>query len=263
MNGYRLSDFCKRVIARTILVWALPFVFFAHAYAGESGERIGLTYDASAEVHASYLWRGLYAGGPSLQVSADVGYGGAYFTAWFNVGASDIRFTKFQPELDLLLGFKRWGLNVFLLYIHNFDCGFFDFHNHVGRGNRFEIDASYTISDRIPLRLLWATRLSAADGYVNAKGDTVFAYSSYAEVSYTWRLQDQWSIYAAVGVTPWRSCYTGYERNWALQNIELRLRKDFDVAPRCGMMLQGQVAVSPMNALQPINLNITYGVYLK
>ena len=278
----------RKVIALALCVGALPFVFYARAYASESTritglwdeykQPVGFTYGAQARIQTTYLWRGIYAGGANVQGSANVGYGGLYAVMWWNIGVTDWSFKTFEPEVDLSIGFRRWGLDIFLLYIHNFNAGFFDFGNYPDKGNRLELDIRWTVSEKLPLSFLWATRVAAADGYMNATGDTVRAYSSYAEISYTQALPFGLSLYGAVGITPWKSCYTFYQRDFAVQNIEVRLRKNWSVSERCGMMIQGQLSINP-SALaedhttaqwkpefpfeQSVNANIAFGVYLK
>lgn len=251
-----------------MIVGALPFVFSASAYAGEKidlwedyRKPVKFTYSAQARIQTSYLWRGLYCGGPNVQASANVGYGGLYFNMWWNIGASDMHFRQFQPEVDLSLGFERWGLNIYALFIHNFNTGFFDFNNYYDKGNRLELNVMYTLSTKVPLTIRWGTRVAAADSYLDDAGNIVRAYSSYAEISYTHNMRDGWSIFGAIGMTPWKGTYN--PRGAALQNIELRLRKDWSVSKYCGVMLQGQMAVSPMQEINVINLNIACGVYLK
>lgn len=270
--------FCSKVIALAIYVGALPFLFCASAYAQENAgvkeetrekvdlwedyrKPVGLTYGVQARIQTSYLWRGLYCGGPNIQASANVGYGGLYFDAWWNIGVSDWTFHKFQPELDLTLGFNRWGLNIYALYIHNFDTPFFDFGNSPDRTNRLELNAMYTLSSKIPLTFRWATRIAASDCYINASGEIVRAYSSYAEVSYTQQLRDGWSLYGAIGMTPWKGCYNA--NGAALQNIEVRVRKDWELDHRCGLMVQGQVCVNPTAPVDVLLTNIAFGVYLR
>ena len=260
-----------------LCIGALPFVSSASAYAQEKVESeewrveskyfddyskpVGLTYNAQARIQTSYLWRGLYCGGANIQASANVGYGGLYFDMWWNIGVTDWTFKTFEPEVDFSLGFARWGLNVYLLYIHNFNCPFFDFHNYADRGNRLELDLRYTLSSKIPLSILWATRIAASDPVLNNQGEVVRAYSSYLELSYTQALPSGFSLYGAIGMTPWKGVYNPYGA--ALQNIEVRLRKDWSVAERCGLMLQGQLAVNPAAPINVINLNAIFGVYLK
>ena len=208
-----------------LCVGALPFIFCAHAYAGEERLRVtgdglweeykkpvGLTYNAQARIQTSYLWRGLYCGAANIQASANVGYGGLYLDMWWNIGVTDWTFKTFQPEVDFSLGFSRWGLDVYLLYIYNFECGFFNFDAYPangGAGNRLELNVRYTLSPKIPISFLWASRIAASDHYtverVTDEGlvtDTIRAYSSYAEISYTQKLPDGWSIYGAIGMTP-------------------------------------------------------------
>ena len=293
----------KRVIALVLCIGALPFVFNASAYAGEKAKSegletkgetkqstaewlwedykkpVGLTYNAQAKIQAAYLWRGQYSGAFNLQASANVGYGGLYFDMWWNLGTYDWSFNSFQPEVDFSLGFSRWGLNIYMLYVHNFDCGFFDFSNKFGGGNRLELDVLYTLSNKVPLTIRWATRVAASDGYFpDSISPLQRAYSSYLELSYTHKFKYDISLYGAVGISPWKSTYTWYVRDFGVVNIDVRLRKDWSLSERCGLMLQGQVMLNPSMlaydpksyewhpnapAAQTVNANIAVGVYLK
>ena len=136
------------VITLVLCIGVLPFLFPTSAQAQEAQEHnaayyfdeykepVGFTYGAKVVLNANYLWRGLYCGALNIQPSANVGYGGLYLDMWWNIGVPDWKFNAFQPELDLSLGFARWGLDIYVLYIHNFNCGFFDFNNYADRGNR-------------------------------------------------------------------------------------------------------------------------------
>lgn len=289
-------SYIQKVVALVVLIGALPFLNNASASARKGEEEsqesrvesrwlddysqpVGFTYSAQATLNAAYLWRGLYVGAANLQASASVGYGGLYADLWWNIGTTDWRFNTFQPEMDITIGFNRWGLNAYALLVHNFNCGLFDFSNRVGRGgNSFEVGLRYTVSSKLPLSILWSTRLSATDGYISTQGDTIRAYSTYAEISYTHPLPHGLSLYGAIGITPWKSVYTGYQRDFAVQNIEIRLRKDWDLSKHCGLKLQGALSINP-SALaadkttaqwhpytpdnQSINANICAGIYLK
>lgn len=280
----KVEQFLKRAVASALIVGALPLLFCARASAQESRwlddykAPVGFTYGAQARVQAAYMWRGLYCGGPNIQGSANVGYGGLYFDMWWNLGVTDWKFEHFQPEVDFSLGFSRWGLNLYLLYIHNFNTGLFDFNNYPDKGNRLEIDVAYTVSSKLPLGIRWATRIAASDGYRNAQGDTVRAYSSYAEINYTQNLPYGLSLYGAFGFSPWKSIYSFFQRDFTVCNVEVRLRKDWDAGNRCGLMLQGQLCINPSELAadhrtaewhpylpgnQSVNANITFGVYLK
>lgn len=284
----------KKVIALAVLVGALPFVFCTHAYAEEAANSqepkaksqllddytkpVGFTYSAKATLQTAYLWRGLYSGAMNVQADASVGYGGLYLTMWWNIGVTNWKFDTFQPEVDFSLGFNRWGLNVYMLYIHNFNCGFFDFANYADKGNRLEINARYTISSKIPLAIHWGTRVSAADGYLDDNGELHRAWSSYFQLSYTQALPYGLSLYGAVGMSPWKSVYSRFKGDFVVNNVELSLTKDWSVSTHCGMALFGKVVVNPSAIArdkssvqwhpdspgnQSVNANIGFQVYLK
>ena len=238
---------------------------------------MGFTYGAQARIQTTYLWRGIFAGGANVQGDVNVGYGGLYADMWWNIGVTDWTFKTFEPEVDLSIGFRRWGLDVYLIYIHNFKHGFFDLGYYESGRNALELGARWTVSDKLPLSIFWSTRFTNADSYI-LSGDTIHAYSSYAEISYTQALPFGLSLYGAIGITPWKSCYTFYQRDFAVQNVEVRLRKAWSASERCGLMIQGQLSINP-SALaadkatakwkpefpfeQSINANIAFGVYLK
>lgn len=280
----------KKVLALAFFAGALPFINYASAHAKEDDKSVadwlwedyrkpvGFTYNAKATLNAAYLWRGLYAGGPNIQASANVGYGGLYADMWWNLGVYDWRFESFQPEVDFSLGFNRWGVDVFLLYVHNFDSHFFDFNNGFGGGNRLEVNVKYTLSNKVPLTIHWATRVSASDGYFDASNQLARAWSSYLEISYVHKFPYAISLSGALGITPWKSCYTEYVHDFGVVNIDIRLRKDWSLCERCGLLLQGQFSMNPTllaadpqsarwlpfePAGQTVNANLSVGVYLK
>ena len=288
----------RRGITLALLVGVLPFFFIAGAQAQETEtpaesapvkkdaayyfdeykQPVGLMYAVEASINTAYMWRGISVGGLNIQPYAKVGYGGLYVDMWWNIGATDWYFRQFLPELDLQIGFNRWGINASVMFIHNFNCRFFDFSNHPDGGNALEARLRYTVSSKLPLSFLWATRIGASDGYLNAAGDTIRAYSSYAEISYTQALPYGLSLYGAIGITPWKSFYTGYQGDFAVQNIEIRLRKDWTASERCGLMIQGVLSINPTAlandpttahwtpadvSRQSINANLAFGFYLK
>ncbi len=194
---------------------------------------IGFQYGASASVVSNYLWRGLYVGGLSLQADATVGYGGFFVNMWWNIGASDWTFRQFNPEIDLAVGFSRWGLSVYYLHMYYFDhyadgtrSRFFDMRNYTpgGGGTTGEWRVSYRVSNRLPLSVLIAFRTFGRDGY-RQDGVLRRAYSTYIEAGYDFALPCDWLLAARVGMTPARSLYTGYEGDFAVTLVGLRLQK--------------------------------------
>ena len=190
-------------------------------------------WSASATLTSNYIWRGLYVGGPSLQMDATVSYAGVFANMWWNVGATDWAFSGFNPEVDLTLGYSRWGLTVLYMHMFYFDkysdgtpSRFFDFRNHLKGGTTGEWRISYRVSDRIPLSCLVAMRTFGRDGY-EVNGVVKRAYSTYIELGYDFDLGENWSLVARVGITPAKSLYTGYRGDFAVSLVGLKLNKNW------------------------------------
>lgn len=240
------------------------------------------SWSASAAVTSNYIWRGLYCGGPSLQVDATVGYAGFYANMWWNIGATDWTFSALNPEVDFAIGFSRWGLDINYLHCFYFDkypdgtpSRFFDFRNHPkgGGGTTGEWRVSYRVSDRVPLRFLVSLRTFGRDGYMASMaghdgypagvqpGDGVYlylkrAYSTYIEVGYDFALGENWQLDARVGVTPAKSLYTGYEGNFAVTLVGLKLHKTWALE-HCAVKGFANVMLQPWqvtkdNLIRPI-----------
>lgn len=221
----------KRSVFTVVLCTAVLFIAGAHVHAQDStstrsqwlddySKKVGLTWGAKLDVHANYLWRGLRVSGLCHQGDVNVGYGGAYVDAWWSVGATDWQFKGFFPEMDLSIGFNRWGLNAYFIYVTCFD----------GKENATgEVRVRYTVSSKLPLSLLITTRPCLKDHYLNDAGEKVRAYSTYFELGYDFAMPWDLTLAARVGFTPWKSLYTGYRGDFAVNNINLILTKTWNV----------------------------------
>lgn len=203
-------------------------------------------WSASATMTSNYIWRGLYCGGPSLQLDATVGYAGFYANMWWNVGAADWTFASFNPEVDFTIGFSRWGLNINYLHCFYFDrysdgtpSRFFDFRNHPrgGGGTTGEWRVAYThpvYTSRqgltTSLNALCAFRTFGRDGYYDEQLGLKRAYSTYIEVGCDQELGQNWMLSAKVGLTPAKSMYTGYQGDFAVTLVGLKLIKQWQLS---------------------------------
>lgn len=197
------------------------------------------SWSANATLTSNYIWRGLYVGGPSLQVDATVNYAGFFANMWWNVGSKDWTFSRFNPEVDISIGFSRWGLSVYYIHMYYFDqyvdgtpSSFFDFSNHPpqnmggGGGTTGEWRVAYRVSDKLPLSMLVGVRTFSRDGYV-VNGELKRAYSTYIELGYDFDLTHNWHLDTRLGITPAKSLYTGYQGDFAVTLIGLKLNKSW------------------------------------
>lgn len=214
-----------------IIFLLLPFVAEA-----ETKKDSLFDWSASATLTSNYIWRGLNCGGVSLQADATVSYAGVFANMWWNVGSTDWAFSGFNPEVDITIGYSRWGLTVLYMHMFYFDTysngtlsRFFDFRNHIKGGTTGEWRVLYRVSDRIPLSCLVALRTFGRDGYL-VNGELKRAYSTYIELGYDFNLGENWMLATRVGMTPAKSLYTGYKGDFAVTLVGMKLTKSWSLA---------------------------------
>ena len=207
------------------------------------------SWSASALVTSNYIWRGLYVGGPSVQLDATVSYAGLFANVWWNIGARDWTFSSLNPEVDVAIGFSRWGLSVYYLHCFYFDhyadgtmSRFFDFRNNTQGGTTGEWRVIYNrpvyTNKRgwtTSVNGLCAVRTFSRDGYyAEARGEEVWkrAYSTYIEVGVDQTWGQDWSLAARLGITPAKSIYTFYKGDFAVALVGLKLNKGWVLGER-------------------------------
>jgi len=264
------GGYLQRGLTLSVLVGVMLSLFALRCPAED------FSWYARAEVDANYVWRGLYNGGLSLRAEGEVSYYGFFANMWWNIGATDWHWgktdatgagiTKFNPEVDISLGYRWRGLSVLYMHMYYFDhyadgrmSRFFDWGNHApgGGGITSEWRVSYRISDRVPLRLLWCTRTFGRDGYM-LNGELKRAYSTYIEARYDQPLPMDFTLTGVIGVTPWKSLYTAFEKDFAVINLSIALSKSWQVAKGCSVDVGGELMLNP-SSMQPL-WNIYAGV---
>ena len=228
------------------------------------------TWNASAVVTSNYIWRGLYVGGPSVQVDATVDYKGLFANMWWNIGATDWTFSELNPEVDLSIGYSRWGVTVMYMHMYYFDrykdgtiSKFFDFKNHERGGGgttgewRVLYGAPVYTSPKgltTSINALCGVRTFGRDGYYDANGELKRAYSSYLEVGCDQELGENWSLSARLGVTPAKSLYTGFQGDFAVTLVGLKLNKSWGLGDKA-MRRAGRLNAFAHMMLQPWQVN--------
>ena len=234
------------------------------------------SWSASALVTSNYIWRGLYVGGPSVQLDATVGYAGFFANVWWNVGASDWTFSALNPEVDVAIGFSRWGLSVYYLHCFYFDryadggmSRFFDFRNNTQGGTTGEWRVIYNrpvyTNKRgwtTSVNGLCAVRTFSRDGYyaeasrLEGEKEWKRAYSTYIEVGVDQTFGQNWSLVARLGITPAKSIYTFYKGDFAVALVGLKLNKGWVLGERREAMRRaGRLDAFVHVMLQPWQVN--------
>lgn len=203
----------KRTIACVLVVMAL--LTAGHVSAQDKG----ISFSAGSDLVSSYIWRGIYEAGISLQPTMTMSAGNFSATAW---GTVDFASTSYK-EMDITLAYTLGPVTLSLADLYwegvagNRDMisrNYFTFDNH--SPHRIEVGANWVVSEKIPFTLSWYTILfGAAD--INSEGKR--AYSSYLEIAYPFQVKGI-DMKAGVGMVPWNAYGTyGVDRDFYVQNI--------------------------------------------
>ncbi len=226
---------------------------------------VTFAYEAGAELHSTYIWRGTYIGGLSLQPSVSVGYEGEHtmfdFNVWGNVGASNWFFdksTKLVPEIDITATFTVHHLNVG--FIHYYYCDGSNFFSWQEINKVYQEDNSSStevfvgfnfkeFNDKAGAYINWYTTVAGRDGRKLDDGTVKRAYSSYLELGYEIEFERiGMSFDANIAFSPWASEDIYGNEKFAVQCLSLRVEKEW-AWDACSLTLfaQGMMNPSAMN----------------
>ena len=241
---------------------------------------VEFAYDAGAELVSSYIWRGQYNGGLSLQPDLEIGYDGSHSSlrigAWGNIGASDWMFkkdqgdgtgyTKFMPEIDIVGTFTLYGLSVGFNHYYYCDgsnffswknADLFDENGDVKTTTTTEVWAGYNFNHffgpKAGAYINWYTTVAGGDFNYDEDADTYSrAWSSYLEIGYEYCFEDAGvTLGAQVGMSPWKSDLYGNDK-FAVTNVSLKINKDWEFE-HMTLSLFGQGTVNP-NGIDKTNV---------
>lgn len=183
----------------------------------ESNVQIGL------DLQAKYVWRGMEMmtdeAAPVLFPSMNCQYKGLYVYAMGGYAING----KYA-EVDLGASYTWKGMSIgFNDYYYPTVNGAEDEYFKGGKNTGHWLEACITYApEKLPLWITVSSFFAGADKYVNDDGDSKNAYSTYLELGTYWEFLKSNRISAAVGMTPGRSCYNGYEQKFKVCNVDLK-----------------------------------------
>ena len=226
--------FMMTIFLSSAMVWA------------EDEERCN--FSVGADMVSSYVWRGMWLSGTSIQPEIGLSVGGFSIGAW---GSVDIAAFGAYKEVDLTASysFGNFTAGLFNYWISSEgEYNYFDFSENTA--HQLEVNLLYTF-DPFPLTLGWNTIIAGSDHYMDNNGKSKRAYSTYAEASYAFSIKDV-NLDAAVGASLWKSStlYTGdfWRRGtdgFAVVNIALTASKDIKITDKYSLGIFGQIAFNP------------------
>lgn len=189
----------------------------------------GISFGGGCDLVSSYVWRGVYEAGVSLQPTLTMSAGNFSATAW---GSADFASTSYK-EMDITLACTLGPVTLSLADLYweggagsrePIERHYFTFDSR--SPHRIEVGASWVVSDKMPVTLSWYTILfGAAD--LDSRGRR--AYGSYFEIACPFRVKGI-DMKAGVGMVPWNAYGTyGVDRDFYVQNVFLNAGKTWNI----------------------------------
>ena len=217
-----------------------------HVWAEDDGK---CDLSISAEVVSTYVWRGSYQTGTSIQPFMEFTVGGFSLGTW---GSVDIAGFGYK-EVDLMASFSFKNVTVGLYdtwIAGEMNYNYFD----LSKTTLHLLEAWVAYSfDRIPLSIGWYTSIAGDETcskYLK-NGKLKNAFPTYIEVTYTFPVRKT-ILEAAIGVSPWKSStlYNRYDEGgmtdgFAVVNLSLKASRDIKMTDSYSLPVFGQLIFNP------------------
>lgn len=218
----------KQVFKKVVTVAVASMVVFAVKAQDEKD----VTLNVSGDVVSSYVWRGAYNAGASVQPTLGLNAGNFSFAAW---GSKEISGPHKEIDLTAAYSFGKLGVAVTdywwdgeryaksdnPAYAKNNKYFHFDNHN---TSHYVEAALNYVISDRFPLSVAWYTMFWGADKKTNGDQN----YSSYVELNYPFEVKGV-ALNATLGFSPYNSNLYGVS-SFGVCNLAIGASKEIKLS---------------------------------
>ncbi|MFI3322127.1 MAG: hypothetical protein R3Y50_06335 [Rikenellaceae bacterium] len=190
-----------------------------------------VTVDPSIDIVSSYIWRGTYCAGTSVQPGMGLAIGDFSLSGWGSVDLSN----SYQ-EMDFSASYS----------IGNFSIGLNDYwwtgmSETYLNAHLLEASVGVTISENFPLSLSWSTMISGPDK--NADGDQM--YSTFIEASYPFTVAGV-EVTPSVSVSPWESMYhRSGTTGLGLTTVSVNAAKEIKITEKFSLPIFTQIILAP------------------
>lgn len=223
--------------------------FFILAFTGSVVAQSKINVDLSGDFVSSYVWRGIYQAGTSIQPSLSASAGGFSVGAW---GSTDIAGNG-KKEVDFAVGYSASNFNVAVTDYWYDGEGTYNYFGGDGKSaHAFEAGLSYTLSEKFPLTVAWNTFFA---GKYDKDADGDHTYSTYVEASYPFSVSNV-DLSVAVGITPWKSAIyqtSGFD----VTNVTIGASKEIKLSNSFSLPLFANVIFNPAHEDVHFVLGIT------
>jgi hypothetical protein len=225
-----------------------------------------VNFNLQGDIVSSYVWRGMYESGASIQSTLGINIGSFSLTAW---GSEDFTGQGYK-EVDITAAYNVKGLTASIAdYWWGGQSGIYNNRKN-GNNNYFHLDnhktdhileagLSYTLPiKKMPLSLSWYTMMWGADKKTNDRGEVKNAYSSYAEIVAPFTIKDV-NLNAVVGLSPFASPSNYKNNSFTVTNVSFKASKEFKVTDKFSLPVFSQIIWNPNRE----DVHFVFGITLK
>lgn len=210
------------------------------------------------DIVSSYVWRGMYQTGVSIQPTLGIGYKGISLTAW---GSTDFDGTsssagRAAKEVDLTLAYtftNGLAINVTDYWWAGQGAGRY-FHYGSGTDHHWEAGISYQLPfKKFPLSIAWYTMFAGDDKNDDGKQ----AYSSYLTLGYPFSIK-RFDFDVNVGISPYKSQGLYGCNEFAVTDVSLKGTYTIQAGEHLSIPLFSQLIFNPRAS----DAHIVFGISL-
>jgi hypothetical protein len=213
------------------------FVFAVTFFGVNAQEESGLNFSVGADLVSSYVWRGGYGAGASIQPSVGLEISGFTLSAW---GSTDL-YGGGTKEVDFTAGYSISGISLSVTdYWWNGE-GSYKYYTYDNKktDHLWEASIGYTLPvASFPLSLSVNTFFAGADR--NWAKDKAF-YSTYIEAGLPFSVKSI-NLEAALGLTPSEGLYAPKA---SVVNLSLKASKEIKINDSFSLPVFGQIITNP------------------
>ena len=246
----------RKTILRSLAAAALCFIGVAGTNAQE--------FAIQGDIVSSYIWRGMYQTGVSIQPTLGFSIKGFSLTAWGSTDFDGCRSSEgmASKEIDLTaaytFGDSGLTLSVADLWWAGQGAGkYFNFKSHA-TAHHFEAGLAYTLPvEKFPLSVAWYTMFAGQDKTVNDRGEEKQNYSSYVEFNYPFNVRSV-ALNLTWGVVPYKAPQY-YCKGFAVTNVALKGTAELRLSDRFALPVFAQAVWNPRLE----DAHLVFGITLK
>jgi len=220
----------KSSLKKTTILVLFAMTATASIFAQEEKES-RFTVDATADVVSSYVWRGMYQAGVSVQPGLSLLAYGFTLGTW---GSTDI--SALAKELDFYLSYETGGFSATITDYWWMGEGESFFKER--SGHLFEASLSYTFSEKFPLSLGVNTMFF---GDIDKDEDRKQMYSTYITASYPFTIGSV-DCEIGIGVSPWKGLYSD---KFDVASVSAKASKSLKVTESFSLPIFVELILSP------------------